>query len=356
MSAFAQVGNGLLRGYLFDQNLQRNKRQDQLMEERAKREAEQAERTAAMDGLTIRQRENELNEYEAGAELRAGKRAADKQALDDQQRTRSYGQSLMEATRQFETSGKLDGFMTHYNSMVPDGYQATNMVMDPNTGRVHVELADEGGQKWNKSFDSVAEMYERLAELSSPDSVRSAVEARRTELKALEKEKRDEDRDNRKTSRNHQNNLELERMRGDTQERLLKLREEMHAAGKTGRLISQADRGKLTLKLAEDLAEDPAYFKMSHAERIDAAKALVDSLYESGESPAAGGLDRPELKPKPQPKAAPKDGSPDGVFKSQTGLKVTPEQFQAVLQRAIAANPSADPKAVEAALRQRYGL
>lgn len=295
MENFSALGNGLLKGFLLHQDLKRQGRQDARDEARDKRETEAAARRAEMDGLNLQRTKKDLEEYEAAAPLRQQKRSAEEQALQDQQRQRAYDQSLLTANKVFETTGKLDGFVQHYNTMVDDGQQATGMTVDPKTGRVDVQLADDSGHSWTRSFDNLGALTARLNELRSPEAVRAAMEAKEAERRRLAEEQRSEEKDNRKAARDHNYELTRDERRAAAQERLQKLRTDAEVAGRTGTMVSQADRGKLILQTAADLADDPEYAAMSHSERVSAAKQIVDSLYPgSGDAPAApaaaGGL------------------------------------------------------------------
>lgn len=367
MENVAQFGNGLLKGYLFDQNLQRQKRQDKRDEARDARDAEAAAQRAEATGLTIQRSKQELGEFEAGAEVRKQKRAAEEQALQDQQSQRQYEQSLLTANKSFETTGKLDGFVQHYNTLVNDGQSATGMTLDPKTGRVDVQLADESGHTWTRSFDNLGAMTARLNELRSPEAVRAAMEAKEAERRRLAEEQRGEEKDDRRAARDHGYAVDLQGRRSASAEALLKLREEADAAGRTGKMVSQADRGKLILETAGNLADDPEYGSMSHSERVEAAKQLVDSLYpDAGAAapaapaagPAAGLGERPGAQPpKPAAKPAAKPaGNKPTTFKTSTGATMTQEQYRKVLEAAWSANPAADKTAVENAVRQRYGF
>lgn len=108
----------------------------------------------------------------------------------------------------------------------------------------------------------------------------------------------------------HDNAMELAQLNNDSRAAIQQLRIDALESGKTGRLVSVADRGKMAVELAKTFKDDRAYRGKTPAQRLQEARVMIDSLYGDPAEVAA---------PAPAPAAAaPKPAAPQFV---RTGTK-----------------------------------
>lgn len=303
----ANIGSGLISGFLFGEGIRRNRVQDERAAAQDERAAAQEGRRAEMDGLTIQNAKNTAAEYDANAPARQGalseKLAAQKEAAE----ARLNEQSLFLADKQYQIEGDLSGYKNAFKAADPN-YELHSIEADPKTGEITIEVADiMGGTITPKKFKDYSEFTGTLAKLSSPSAYKSAIAQAQAQREKLEAEDREEQRDVRGDKRKHASAVELANLNNSSKFAIQELKIAALEAGKTGRLVSVADRGKLAVELAKTFKGDRAYRGKTPKQRMQEAKSIIDSMYGEqapsvpapADSPAAGGLSKADAGARP---------------------------------------------------------
>jgi hypothetical protein len=99
----------------------------------------------------------------------------------------------------------------------------------------------------------------------------------------------------------HQQQKELARLNNASQAAISAARSAAELAGKTGNIVSSADRGKLAIELVKTLQNDPANYDVPVSVLVKQSKELIDSLYPGGGQPSPSQTPAKPAQPKKDP-------------------------------------------------------
>lgn len=306
-STAANIGNGLMQGFQFGEGIRRGRVQDERLAAQDERAAAQEARRAEMDGLTIQNAKNTAAEYEANTPIRDGARAEKLAEQEEAAETRRNEQELFAADAYYQKTGDLSAYKDTFKD-VDQNYEVHSIGADPKTGEITVEVVDHmGGTITPRKFKDYNELTTTLAKFASPSARKAAIADAAAKKAKLDEEDREEQRDIRGDERKHASAVDLANLSNSSKFALQELKIAALEAGKTGRLVSVADRGKMAVELAKTFKDDRAYRGKTPEQRLQAAKVMIDSLYGEpvpsdpapADSPAAGGLSKADAGARP---------------------------------------------------------
>lgn len=336
------AATGLMNGIQFmdDRNRQmrndeRQSRMDILNENRENRRAE-------IDGLTLQQKQAEMQDYQANTPLREQERGAKLQEYSDEANSRDADTLLMGLDTEFSTTGSIDNALRTINNRIDDGLDYMGSTIDKATGRITVKRVDaDTGAEYENVYESLDDlkakarpyMGDRKAWLSNQAS---RIAQQEKALAAAAAEKKDDKNHKQKLEEiNAKGAIDLDqaRLNNSSKEAIADAKLLLAQANGKGTVVSEADKRVQTLKMVDIFKEDPAFnykpdasgkpnrkapytpeekyrmaFKLLYDE--DAAAAPAAS------NPASGGVRAPVQAPAVAPKAPPpRDASMDALWR-----------------------------------------
>lgn len=310
------IGQGLMQGYQFADNIARQKRDE------ARLDAE-SERRAAMQGLQMEQiRQNmdktraEMDDYAANADIRTAEREKKEADLQYERDSQVNMDALAQARILDGNSQNLDGSIGYINKLGKDfGIQVKpgSGMIDPKTGAVSMMFIGEDGAEKPYTYPSMDDYEDALMQLGNPRMRAAGIAARRAKADEIAKEERQHKRELEKIEAQGKNSAKVARINQEGRMDLLEFKRDFESRNGTGRVLSMADRGKLAIEWAGEIGKTREGKKMTPEALLAAAKKQVDSLYvDAAPAPAPAPAAAAGVNP-PKPGNAPASGNTPSV-------------------------------------------
>lgn len=283
------AATGLMQGIQYMDERNRRIKQDE-RQARLDSLAEQREaRRAELDGLTLQKTQMEMADYEADKPLREGERVQKLQKMEQEQEQAALMDRLAEAMARDDMTGSLDGRIGMLNELGADfGTQVKGGTRDPKTGKLTLTFTSADGQERVGEYNSIDDLDDDILMLSDKTYRAKALQARQTTKAESAKEEREHQRKLKEIEAQGKNSANVARINQEGRMDLLEFKRDFESRNGTGRVLSMADRGKLTIEWAGEIGKTREGKKMTPEALLAAAKRQVDSLYgDSSPAPAA---------------------------------------------------------------------
>lgn len=302
------AATGLMQGIQFMDERRRRDKQD-ARQDRMDTLAEQREsRRAEIDGLTLQQKQAEMADYQADAPMRQQDRAEKQRQYDARLNRQEADQLMMGLEKEWETTQSMDNSLRAINDRIGDGLDYVGSSVDPKTGKITIQRTDpDTGLAYENTYASMRDLQNKTrAYMGDEEAWRANWQSRIAEAEKLVAKQEKETTDAREHERKLEeieaqgkNSATVARINQEGRMDLLEFKRDFESRNGTGKVMSQADRGKLAIEWAGEIAKTVEGMKMSPAARLAEAKKQVDSLYPSPAPAAAAGVTPPAAAPKP---------------------------------------------------------
>lgn len=287
------AATGLMQGIQFMDDRNRRIRQDERLDKDQSMRSE-------IQGLSLQQKQMEMADYQADAPLREGEREKKLKEMESAKEQDALMDRLAETMARDDLTGTIDGRISMLNELGADyGTQVKAGVRDPKTGKVAITFISPDGKEQVGEYGSVDELDDDILIMSSKEYRMKAMQSRQAAKAAAAKGEIEHKRKLEEIEAQGKNSATVARINQEGRMDLLEFKRDFESRNGTGKVMSQADRGKLAIEWAGEIAKTVEGMKMTPAARLAEAKKQVDSLYPSPAPAAAEGVSPPAAAPKP---------------------------------------------------------